>query len=379
MTAARSLAACLAASLASAASAAPPDARLKLAVLDFQAPPSGASLASAAGGVVANELDRIGVFKVVSGDQIRALLALERQKQILGCTEGGCLTEIGGALGVDYLVSGRVSIIGGGASPVTFSIDLTLSSVRLASREGSAIESARTESELMQRLPRAVGRLTAKILASRSGKLLVLVSEPGALVKVDDQVKGTTPLPGPLEISSGARALAVEKQGFVGWQADVTIQPGKMSEERVTLVPSPDFIQQYESRARKMRLGAWVATGVAAAGAATAVAFQLRANQLYGDSTTSGTFLYYKQKILDGAPPPPGVDYAAEAQRLKGRVTTAQNLSYVGAALFAVGGGIATWLWVAGDDPGRYSHLHTASLAPVPVAGGAALALAGRF
>jgi hypothetical protein len=362
------------------AAAAPPDDRPKVAVVDLVANGASPSLASAAGGAVASELDRLGAFKVISSDNIRAMLALERQRQILGgCADAGCVTEIGGALGADYLVSGQVSAVGGSGSPVTYGIDLTLSSVKKGAREGSAVESARTESELMQLLPRAVGKLTARVLASRSGRLVLVASEAGAAVKVDDQVRGTTPLPGPLELPSGPRSIAVEKQGFVTWQADLVIHPGRIAEEHVALVPSPDFIQQYESRNGKMRLGAWVATGTAAAGALAAVVFQLRANQLYGDSTTSGTFLYYKQKLIDGAVPPPGVDYRQQAERLQGRVSTAQNLSYAGAGLLAVGAGAAAWLWVAGDDPDRYARYRGLAASIAPARGAASLALAGEF
>jgi hypothetical protein len=229
----------------------------------------------------------------------------------------------------------------------------------------------------MQLIPRTVGRLTAKVLASRTGRLVLVASELGAVVKVDDQARGTTPLPGPLELPSGPRTISVEKKGFVSWQADITIRPGRIAEEQVTLVPSPDFIRDYESRNGKTRLGAWVATGVAGAGAVAAVGFQLRANQLYGDPTTSGTFLYYKQKLLDGTTPPAGTDYRQQAQKLQNQVSTAQNLSYVGAGLLAVGAGAAVWLWVAGDDPGRYARYRGLTASIAPAAG--TLALSGSF
>jgi hypothetical protein len=196
------------------------------------------------------------------------------------------------------------------------------------------------------------------------------------VVKVDDQARGTTPLPAPLELPSGPRSLSVEKQGFVTWQQDLTVQAGRLAEERVNLVPSPDFVKDYESRARKIRIGAWTATGVAAGGLVTAVVFQLRASKLYGDAATPGTFLYYKQQLL-GASPPAGA--REQAQRLQGQVSTAQNVSYVGMGLLAVGAGVGTWLWVWGDDPDRYSRYRglAASLAPAP--GGGALALSGTF
>ncbi len=364
------------------AAGAPADTRPKMAVLDFQPSGASASLAGAATGAVATELDRLQVFKVVTSEAIRGMLALERQKQMLGCSadSAACLAEIGGALGVDYLVSGRVIGLGGGANgSMTYTLEVTLSNVKKASRDGSALEKAASEAALISLVPRAVGKLTARLLATRTGKLVVTSTETGAVVKVDEQARGTTPLPGPLEVPSGPRTLSVEKQGFVTWQTDVVVQPGKMTGETVTLMPSPDFIEAYESRARKMRIGAWTATGVAVAGLATTVLMQLRANSLYGNSSTPGTFLYYRQRLTDGVVAPGGGDYRADVTRLAGQVTTAENLSYVGAGVAAVGGGFAIWLWLAGDDPGRYSRYHASALQLLPIPGGAALALSGAF
>lgn len=364
------------------ARAAPADPRPRLAVMDLQASGASASLSGAATGAVSSELDRLRVFQVVTAEAIRGMLALERQKQVLGCSadSSACLAEVGGALGVDYLVSGRVIALGGTkGGPVTYTLELTLSSVKRASREGAALEAATSEAALIALVPRAVSKLTAKLLASRTGKLVVTASESGAVVKVDDLARGTTPLPGPLEVPSGPRSLSVEKQGFVAWQTDVVVQAGKVTEEAVTLVPSPDFIEAYESRARRMRIGAWTASGLALAGVATAVLMQLRAGSLYGTSSTPDTFLYYRQKVLDGAPAPAGGDWRSDVRRLGSQVTNAENLSYVGAGVAAVSGGIALWLWLGGDDPGRYARYRRASVALTPNPGGATLALGGSF
>lgn len=357
------------------------EARPSLAVLDLGTAGASASLAAAAGAVVATELDRLGVFRVMTSEAVRGLLAHDLQKQILGgCTGGDCLSAVGGAVGAELVVSGKVSAIGGGGAPVTYGVDLTLSSTRTGTQEGQATESAATEVELVRRLPKAIGRLTARILAARSGQLVVSVSESGAVVKVDEQARGTTPLPGPLELPSGPRSLVVEKEGFVAWQADVTVRAGRIAEERVHLVPSPDFIRSYEGRARTMRIGAWAATGVAVAGVASAVFFQLRASDIYGNASTDGTFLFYKQKLLDGTTPPPGVDYRAESERLRSEMKTAETVSFVGMGLAAAGAGAAAWLWIAGEDPDRYAqYRRKLALEVVPAPGGAALALAGSF
>ena len=43
------------------------------------------------------------------------MLAFEKQRQMLGCADTGCIAEIGGALGVDYIISGKVTRIAAGA------------------------------------------------------------------------------------------------------------------------------------------------------------------------------------------------------------------------------------------------------------------------
>ncbi|HEY7725017.1 MAG TPA: PEGA domain-containing protein [Anaeromyxobacteraceae bacterium] len=364
--------------------AAAAEPRPTLAVIDLVAAGASPSLASAAGGVVGTELDRLQVFKVITSEAIRGMLALERQKMILGaCSGGACATDIGSALGADYLVSGKVTAVGGtGGAPARFSLELVLSNVKKGTQEGQSTETAPTEAQLMTLVPRSVGKLTSKLLASRSGRLVVVVSEAAAVVKVDEQARGTTPLPGPLTLPSGPRALSVEKDGFVAWQADVTVQPGRIVEERVNMVPSPDFIRSYESRAGKMRLGAWAGTGAAVLGAAAFAVFQYRASQLYGNSTTDGTFLYYKQKLVDGAAPPAGADasyWRGRAQSLQNQVNTAQNLSYIGGGLAAVGAGVAAWMWIGGDDPHKYDRYRGTALEVAPLPGGAAVAVAGNF
>jgi hypothetical protein len=355
----------------------------KLAILDLTANGASKELASAAGGVAASELDRLGVFKVMTADTIRNMLAFEKQRQMLGCSDAGCLAELGGALGADYLVAGKVSRLPAGKdAPESFTLELTLSSVKKGQREGSVIETGRSEADLLGKVGRAAQRLVQKVLTGRSGTLVVSSSEAGAVVKVDDQVKGTTPLQGQITLAAGPHALVVEKQGFVAFQKDVQILPGKVADERATLVPSPDFIREYEARQKKLRLGAWIATGVAVAGLAGAVWLQAEASPTYGTESTPGTFLYARRKLLDGQEVDPisGVDYRAQASSLQATVDQRQTASYVAAGVGAVAAVTATWLWIAGDDPDRYARYRTVAtrldVAPRPGGAVASLTLA---
>lgn len=52
-------------------------------------------------------------LKVTSAESLRTLLGLERQRQLLGCSEGvSCLTEIAAALGPQVVVSGSITRAG---------------------------------------------------------------------------------------------------------------------------------------------------------------------------------------------------------------------------------------------------------------------------
>ena len=49
---------------------------------------------------------------VFSPSEVATLLGFEREKQLLGCSDTGCLSEIAGAMGADRLVSGTLGRVG---------------------------------------------------------------------------------------------------------------------------------------------------------------------------------------------------------------------------------------------------------------------------
>jgi TolB-like protein len=85
-----------------------------LAVMDIrsvQGVPAGT--ATLITDVVVTEVSGTRRFEVVSSADISSLLGLEKQKQLLQCGEdSSCLAELGGALGVDYLLTGTVGLLG---------------------------------------------------------------------------------------------------------------------------------------------------------------------------------------------------------------------------------------------------------------------------
>lgn len=85
----------------------------KLAVLPVAAGEGiPASTAAALTEALTGEVRRRAGMEVVTQREIAAVLTLERQKAMLGCTSDACVAELGGALGCDRLVSGDLARLG---------------------------------------------------------------------------------------------------------------------------------------------------------------------------------------------------------------------------------------------------------------------------
>ncbi len=58
--------------------------------------------------VVAAEAGRVHGYELLSADEVRAVVAQEANKQLLGCDDTGCLAELAEALDAELVVSGRI-------------------------------------------------------------------------------------------------------------------------------------------------------------------------------------------------------------------------------------------------------------------------------
>ncbi len=339
-------------------------------VSEFNSTPALAPLSTALSGLVSNELQRMGAFKVTSATQVRDLLSLDRQKQLLGCSDETC-GEATVDLGFDFLVTGSLSRYEGGKDkPLT--LELVLLDSKSRTRAGSEVVSGKDEAALMANVSPAVAKLVGKLLKERSGSLVVLSSESAAVLKVDDVAVGTTPLGGKLQIAGGPHYLRLEKEGFVAWQKEIRIAPDAVTEESVRLVPSPDFIAAYQSKQTKLRVGAWVTTVLAVGSAAAAIGFEARSASLYGAREVEGTFLSVREQVAAGD----------ETQRdrlnqLKTQVSDSQTITtvFIGVAAAATAGAVV--LWLLGEDPGRYDAYREVGLKAA--VGPGYIGLAGAF
>lgn len=199
--------------LVSAFSAAPK----QLAVLEFQVdggadPVIGKQLTAR----IAETIGKRGGYGVIAPDDIRAMLEQEAQKQLLGCSDDGCLAEIAGALGVDALVSGRVSKLEAG-----FAISLSLVDPRASRALGHVNETWRGESiTLLELVPPMIDKLFAERGAVLTGTIEVEGALEGSRILIDDQIRGTAPAGQMAAVPIGARKVQVigeDQQPFERW------------------------------------------------------------------------------------------------------------------------------------------------------------------
>jgi TolB-like protein len=93
--------------------AAPVDGlKAKLAVLPLAAKRVPAQTVEILDEFLAAELDASKRYQVLGANDINAMLGLERMKDAVGCTDTVCAAEIGGALGVEFLLTGSVGTLG---------------------------------------------------------------------------------------------------------------------------------------------------------------------------------------------------------------------------------------------------------------------------
>lgn len=115
-----------------------PSPQIKAALAGFRGADLDDKKVSQLGEFFAEQLSRSGGFPVTTPSEIQALIGLERQKQLLGCSDeaSSCMAELAGALGVDAVVTGNVTKLG----------DEFVCTVKISdTRNGATLASASTQ------------------------------------------------------------------------------------------------------------------------------------------------------------------------------------------------------------------------------------------
>jgi len=377
--------------LTSAGMASAAEQRPNLLVLDLEPRGVGLPESQAATGSVVRGLRQLEVFQVLSSDDVRQLLALERTRQLSGAKAESSVGQLGAALNAPNAVVGSVTRVGG-----KLQVDIRLLDAPTQRVLSQKTLNQVTVEQIASQLPGLAQELMAPLLREQQGFLVVKSKEEAAEVLVDDTLVGSIPLKGSIDLSRGVHRLTVRKDGFIAQTRSVRIEPKQTTIEEVELAPSGDYAKIYKDKYGKMRVGAWIATGVAVAGITTAIIMNASANSQYNDEFKP------RQAWLQGAagtgpqtkPPEIANNPAASSawdscstsgaaackQAAEDAKSSVQVKQYVAIGAGVVGiasAGVATWLWLSGKDPNRYADV-VAGVSPNPN-GGVTVALAGRF
>jgi hypothetical protein len=220
----------------------------RVAVLDMQARAGAADvlLKSLTDAELVEVRRQFGAKSVVGTEDVREMLRFVDQKRKLGCTEVNCLVEIGGALGVERILSGTIDKVGSQTLLVFKLIDVRHAQV-LA--EGSA--DAREDDQLLTAVRSALHQLFDALEPDHPTSAPAAATAPAA--------KPEQPAPAGrnhvLAIALGVVAVAALGVCTWAWVAEGNV---------------PYKVTQSQLDQSNVDIGVGIATGVAALGAGTA-------------------------------------------------------------------------------------------------------------
>lgn len=187
-------------------------------------------------------------LKVTTRRDIEQLLGLERQKALLGCSEGSstCLAELAGGLGVDALLSGGLAKAGTG-----YIVTLRVLRASDGSEVASASERMKNEDEVSEWLDAAAPRLAERIRVA-FGR-----SPPAPPGHPERWIPGI----------AGAALLLTGAGLEIGARADeANLAAGA--------IPVAEFARVVD-RGRTIEAAGWILVGVGGAGLATSLVWAL--------------------------------------------------------------------------------------------------------
>ena len=369
---------------AAAAVAQTDEAKPGLAVFDLKGIDTRPAEPQAALNAVVKGLRELDAFDVLSSDDLRQLLSIERQKQMLGMEGDSNVSASVQALGVKNFVVGSVTRSPGGLS----------AELRLLDAKDNKVVAQRTVppqpsfDKLATSLAIVAQELVGPLLFAEQGQLVIRSREEGAEIIVDDTSRGSTPLPAPIKLPRGRHRLTVKKDGFISRVTVVTVRKDQLTLEDVTLVPSADYVAAYEARNKRLRLGGYIGIGVAAAGFLAALIIdrgvaepmyqnQFKPRQEVLEAVATGRagdgsfFIGDVQQECFG-----DTDACrTRARELSSSISTMQILTWVFVGVGAAGVVGAAYCFVSGEDPNRYAQL----VAGITPGGGGSIGLVGHW
>lgn len=201
-----------------------------------------------------------GRYHVVSRGDMRMMVSQVVEAQQLGCTEPSCLMDLGKLSAAEKMVTARIARIG---DDLVFTLELVdlVNGLVIGRQAASWKGDPRGLVELCR--PYLARLIEGSGADHYQGQLQVLASEDDALVHLDTQEVGRTPIELYPNIPIGRHRVQVKKPGFLLYDQDVVINHRETTLLQVELIDEDTLTPWYRRW--------WVWTGAAAlvAGAVT--------------------------------------------------------------------------------------------------------------
>jgi TolB-like protein len=206
------------------------------AVLDLEGHGVEAATAANLTDLLSLELKKFKGLSVVSRSEIQAMLQYQTDKMVLQCSsDTSCLIEIGGALGVDYLVSGSIGRLGG-ALVVNLKL-LSIHEARVTNRVSETFEG--DESELVRALRFATQKLVGR-KAEGQGSLAAIGNVKQGLLVINGEQELKYPLEKPLSgLLVGKHGIDFKADGYYSLYKEGYVEPNSVTQLRFELMPLP--------------------------------------------------------------------------------------------------------------------------------------------
>lgn len=201
----------------------------KLAVLDLAPIGIEPTIASGITESVTLELKKVEGLSVISRAEIVAMLQFEADRQMLGCGDMNCFAEIGGALGVDYLVTGHVGTVGD-----THVLILKLIDIKNATTLNRVSESFQGNvDQLLQSAQFAARALVGQTLEG-NGIITINSSIANAKLFLDGKPAQVAQ---DQSTSLGKHSVRLEAKGYYPWFSDIYVDRDTPTHLNVSLTP----------------------------------------------------------------------------------------------------------------------------------------------
>lgn len=208
---------------------------VKVAVLELGAHDVTEGLGRNLTQLLSLELKRLDGVGVISRDEVQTMLRFETEKQALRCDDDlSCLMEIGGALGVDYLVAGSI-----GRLDDTFVLSLKLLDIAEAKAAHRVAESFRGPERDLPQVVRHAARALLGRAPQGEGALVLRANVDEAQVALDGGEPQALSALGRLQLGVGKHGVTATADDHLPLFQEVIVEAGRETAMRLDLTAEP--------------------------------------------------------------------------------------------------------------------------------------------